>query len=93
MDGVLVTPPTSTGCRPGVTRRTVLEIADALGIHVLEERIPLASLDRAEEAFFTSSRIELLPIRRASSKRGFPVTTRLRGAFAQAVLDEAGRLR
>jgi branched-chain amino acid aminotransferase len=92
MDGALVTPPTSTGCRPGVTRRTVIDIAEKLGVPVLEERIPLAALDRAEEAFFTSSRIELLPIKRASSARGFPLTTKLRQAFAQAVLDETVQL-
>lgn len=92
-DGALVTPPTSTGCRPGVTRRTVIEIAGELGIPVLEERIPLTALDQAQEAFFTSSRIELLPIKYESFTRGFPLTTRLRRAFAQAVLaeDDAAR--
>ena len=91
-DGALVTPPTSTGCRPGVTRRTVIEIAEKLGVPVLEERIPPAALDRAQEAFFTSSRIELLPIKRATFTPGFPLTTRLRQAFARAVIDETVHL-
>jgi branched-chain amino acid aminotransferase len=76
----LRTPPTTTGCRPGVTRAAVMEIAD-----VVEQRITLEELDAAEEAFFTSTRVELLPMKRRGSKRGFPTTTRLRAAFRQLV--------
>lgn len=87
-DGALVTPPTSTGCRPGVTRKVVFECAEEIGLPVREERIPIDMLDAASEAFFTSSRIELLPIRRSSSERGFPVTTELRVAFQKLVFAE-----
>lgn len=92
-DGALVTPPTSTGCRPGVTRATVIEIATCLGIDVREERISLAALDRADEAFFTSTRIECLPIARPSSKAGFPLTARLRATLHELVLVETSARR
>jgi branched-chain amino acid aminotransferase len=84
----LVTPPTSTGCRPGVTRAAVIEVARRLGIVVREERISLDALDGAEEAFFTSTRVECLPIRRTGSRTGFPLTTKLRADLRQLVLAE-----
>ncbi len=89
----LVTPPVSTGCRPGVTRAAVMDIASKLGMKVVEERIELAALDAADEAFFTSTRVECLPFRWPGARRaasGFPVTTRLRAALRALVLEETG---
>lgn len=88
---VLRTPPVSTGCRPGVTRAAVMEIAQKLGMTVREERIELASLDDADEAFFTSTRVECLPFVWPTARRqvsGFPVTARLRAAFRELVFEE-----
>lgn len=84
--GALRTPPTSTGCRPGVTRAAVIEIAERLGISVREEPITIAELEAADEAFFTSTRIECLPI--AGGRSAFPLTTRLRAALRELVLAE-----
>jgi branched-subunit amino acid aminotransferase/4-amino-4-deoxychorismate lyase len=92
-DGALITPPTSTGCRPGVTREAVIELAKSLGLLVREEIIPLDLFERADEAFFTSSRIECLPIARpaAPAANGFQITTTLRHAFRELVLSETKR--
>lgn len=90
--GALRTPPVDTGCRPGVTRGAVMELAASLGIPVREERIELAALDAADEAFFTSTRIECLPIARRGS-RDFPITTRLRSALRELVLEETSARR
>ena len=87
-DGALVTPPTSTGCRPGVTREAVIEIAKGLGLPVSEDRVSLDLLERADEAFFTSSRIECLPLARSKS---FQVTTMILRAFRELVLSETKR--
>jgi branched-chain amino acid aminotransferase len=87
-EGALRTPETTTGCRPGITRAAVLEIAARLGIPAKEERIELGALEHADEVFFTSSRVECLPIARGSSRRGFPMTTRLRSALRELVLAE-----
>lgn len=92
----LRTPPVSTGCRPGVTRAAVIEIAKELGMKVDEERIELSALDSADEAFFTSSRIECLPFVWPSARPaggGFPVTTRLRAAFRELVSTESAARR
>lgn len=49
-DGVLRTPPLSSGCLAGITRELVLELVD-----VVEEDVPLDALASADEAFLTSS--------------------------------------
>jgi branched-chain amino acid aminotransferase len=87
-DGAVVTPPTSTGCRPGVTREAVMDLAKELGLPVREERIPLDLLERADEAFFTSSRIECLPLARSTSHQ---ITTAIHRAFRELVLSETKR--
>jgi branched-chain amino acid aminotransferase len=50
LDGALRTPPLSSGCLAGVTRELVCELVD-----VVEEDLPLSSLDVAAEVFLTSS--------------------------------------
>lgn len=88
--GVLFTPPTSETILPGITRRLVIEAADALDVDVSESRIDPPFVASADEAFLTSSLRELLPI---SSIDGFavgagcgPITRRLH----QAVRERAG---
>jgi branched-chain amino acid aminotransferase len=56
-DGVLRTPPLSSGCLAGITRELVLELVD-----VVEEDTPLESLASADEAFLTSSTRDIQPI-------------------------------
>ncbi|HLY37244.1 MAG TPA: aminotransferase class IV, partial [Candidatus Binatia bacterium] len=58
----LVTPPLAAGVLPGVTRALVLAVARRLGLHVREERLPLARVRRAREIFLTGSTVELLPV-------------------------------
>lgn len=58
----LFTPSLESGCRAGITRAAVMELAPRLGLVVREERIDPALLDAADEAFFTSTRVECLPI-------------------------------
>ncbi|MEQ8717601.1 MAG: aminotransferase class IV [Acidimicrobiales bacterium] len=58
LDGVLMTPPLSSGCLDGVTRRLVVEVAD-----VTERAIPIGDLHRASEAFLTSTTRDVHPIR------------------------------
>lgn len=56
----LVTPAAPSGCRLGVTREAVLELAPRLGLRPVERRVePSEDFD---EAFLTSSRVEILPI-------------------------------
>ncbi len=61
-DGVVATPPGSSGCLLGVTRALVLELADAAGIAIDETPLPLDALRDADEAFLTSTTREVQPI-------------------------------
>jgi len=60
------------GVLPGVTRRLVLQLAAANGIRVREAQVTVEQLHHAEEAFLTSSVVEIVPLR---SVNGQPVGT------------------
>jgi branched-chain amino acid aminotransferase len=55
VDGVLVTPPLSSGCLAGITRELLLEWAAKEGLPVEERRLPLEILNSAEDVVLTSS--------------------------------------
>jgi branched-chain amino acid aminotransferase len=61
-NGVLLTPPLHSSILPGVTRRVVLEIADALNMNVEERELTPHDLYNAEEAFFVSTSLEIQPV-------------------------------
>jgi branched-chain amino acid aminotransferase len=61
-NGVLSTPPLSDGVLEGITRDSVLEVADELGIPAIEESLTRSDLYIADEVFMTGSAAELTPI-------------------------------
>lgn len=61
-DGVLSTPPLSDGLLEGLTRDTVLCLADDLEIPAVEESLTRSDLYVADEVFMTGSAAELTPI-------------------------------
>ncbi len=61
-DGVLSTPPLSDGVLEGITRDTVLCIAEDLDIPAIEESLTRADLYLADEVFMTGSAAELTPV-------------------------------
>jgi branched-chain amino acid aminotransferase len=80
----LVTP--ALGVLEGVTRRTVIEIAQSLGIPVEQRLLPRAEFLAAGEAFLSSSGGGVLPVTRANgqaigSGQPGPVTARLLKAY------------
>jgi branched-chain amino acid aminotransferase len=62
-DGVLLTPPLGASILPGITRNTVITIANELGYKVKEGIIPREMLYISDEVFFTGSAAEITPIR------------------------------
>lgn len=54
-DGILLTPPLTSGCLPGITREVVIELAGSLGIPCEERDLTMEALQTADEAFLTSS--------------------------------------
>jgi len=88
-NGVLITPPFSASILAGITRRTVIKLAEEMGYTVKEENIPRESLYLADEVFFTGSAAEITPIAsidrmRIGSGRG-PITKRLQEAYFDIV--------
>jgi branched-chain amino acid aminotransferase len=69
-DGRLVTPWLADGPLAGITRATVLALADALGIGTEEAPVAAADLDQADEIFLTGTAMELMP---AQSINGRPL--------------------
>ena len=61
-DGILSTPPLSDGLLEGITRDTVLCLADDLEIPAIEESLTRSDLYVADEVFMTGSAAELTPI-------------------------------
>ena len=84
VDGVLVTPPLSSGCLAGITRELVLELAE-----VVERDVDPGEFAVASEAFLTSSTREVGAISAVDDtvlpEAPGPVTAGLVAAFAALV--------
>ena len=61
--GELYTPDLSTSILPGITRDTVIQIAQDLGYHVHEKGLIRSDLYLADEAFMTGTAAEVTPLR------------------------------
>ena len=91
VDGVLVTP-TTRAALPGITRRTVLEVASELGIAVEERDIWPMELYVADAIFLTGSGAGIVPVGAvdgrpvATSDHPYPAT--LTGAYRERTRDE-----
>lgn len=60
--GELRTPPVSAGNLEGITRDTVMQLAEKMGIRVVEKDISLFDIYAAEEAFLTGTAAEVVPV-------------------------------
>jgi branched-chain amino acid aminotransferase len=84
-NGTLYTPDL-TSALEGVTRDTVVVLADEFGIPLVEKRITRDEVYVADEAFFTGTAAEVTPIRELDNRqigtgtRG-PITEKLQTAF------------
>lgn len=60
--GALYTPPLSAGALYGITRQTVIELAEAAGWKVTEPNLTRYDLFNADECFLTGTGAELIPV-------------------------------
>ena len=88
-DGLL-TPALSGPVDPGVTRETVLDIAESEGIPVREATIGPETIRNAEEAFCTNSTWEIRPVEAVdgASVGGGPVTQLLARRYRERVEEQ-----
>jgi branched-chain amino acid aminotransferase len=84
LDGRLITPPLSSGCLAGVTRRLVLSACLRAGISCHEETVSADFLSRCEEAFLSSSTRDVHPVSEIDGREltaPGPVTAQVQAAF------------
>lgn len=68
-NGKLYTPEL-TACLDGITRKTIMELAKVeLGLEVIEKRITRDEIYIADEAFFTGTAAEVMPIAQLDSRQ------------------------
>jgi branched-chain amino acid aminotransferase len=88
-EGVLFTPDL-TSVLDGITRRTIISLAAAINVPVVEKRITRDEVYTANEAFFTGTAAEVTPIRELDNRvvgngvRG-EVTTKLQEMYFDSV--------
>ena len=100
-DDKIYTPPLSSSVLDGITRDSVIKIADSIGYSVSEKEMPREQLYLADELFFTGTAAEITPINSvdrlmiANGTKG-PVTDQIQkiffGLFDGTVSDEWGWL-
>jgi branched-chain amino acid aminotransferase len=89
-DDTLYTAPSGSSILPGITRSSVIALAEARGYTVEEKRIPREEVYLADELFFTGTAAEVTPIRTVDDyeigrgSRG-PITKELQDAFFDVV--------
>jgi branched-chain amino acid aminotransferase len=85
-DEIVYTPPLASSVLPGITRDSIMTIAQELGFQVREQDLPRELLYVCDEAFFVGTAAEVTPIRSVDKiqvgqgRRG-PVTTAIQQAF------------
>jgi branched-chain amino acid aminotransferase len=83
---VIYTPPLSASVLPGITRDTIMTLAQDMGFQVKEQDLPREMLYISDEVFFCGTAAEITPIRSVdkiaigSGKRG-PIATALQKTF------------
>ena len=87
--GVIYTPEL-TSALEGITRDTVLQLAQVEGYNILEKRITRDEIYIADEAFFTGTAAEVTPIRELDNRvigsgSPGPVTQQLQSAYLDLV--------
>ncbi|UCF44881.1 MAG: branched-chain-amino-acid transaminase [Candidatus Bathyarchaeota archaeon] len=93
-NGKIYTPPSSTGALAGITAQVTVKLAENLGYNVIETNITPFQLFTADEAFFTGTAAEIVPIREVNKRQignGRPgrVTKKLMAAFQKVIADPA----
>jgi branched-chain amino acid aminotransferase len=87
-DGVLITPTIYAGILKGITRDTVLELAQRDGVPTREELFNLVDVYSADECFLTGTGAELIPVIAVDSRtigdgKPGPVFKKLLAAFQE----------
>jgi len=85
-DHKLFTPPFTSAVLPGITRDSIITLAEEMGLTVAEQALPREMLYIADEVFFVGTAAEVTPIRSVDrivvgKGQAGPVTRRLQERF------------
>ena len=83
-NGTITTPPLSTSILPGITRDSLIQIAQDLGYTVEEKNLIRSDLATADEIFMTGTAAEVTPIREVDDREigpPGPITKALQTAY------------
>jgi branched-chain amino acid aminotransferase len=88
--------PDLTSCLEGITRATVLQIAEELGLSVQEKRITRDEVYCCDEAFFTGTAAEVTPIRELDGRqigigRRGPITAQIQAKYFDVVYGRSAQ--
>ena len=78
-DEILYSPDLDS-CLDGITRRTILELAQELGIEYEIKKLTIEDVSQADESFFSGTAAEVVPI---NSLDGTPIGSGSRGAITE----------
>ncbi len=84
----LRTPPVSAGILEGITRDAVIQLAEKLGLPIVEKDLSLFDIYNAKEAFLTGSAAEVVPVTRIDMReigdgKPGPITGQLMQAYTE----------
>ncbi len=88
--GTLITPPITADILEGITRRTILQLAQDAGIPIEEREVDRTELYLAEELFFCGTGVQVTPVTKIDRRpvgggAPGPITTRLQSTFFDIV--------
>src|SRR5436305_10521262 len=92
-DGVIYTPDLATGILPGITRDSIIQIAQDLGHTVVDKALIRSDLYLADEAFMCGTAAEVTPLRSIDDHEiGVgPVTLEIQKAYLDTVRGRSER--
>ena len=93
-DGTIYTPDLSASILPGITRDTIIQIAQDLGYTVVEKQLIRTDLYLADEVFMTGTAAEVTPLREVDDQLigpPGPVTLAIQRAYLDTVRGHSER--
>lgn len=93
--GAVLTAPIEAGLLPGITREVIQEVATAEGVPIHQGKYTAQDLYAADEAFLSSTLMELMPVVQVDGRpigpgTPGPITRRLLAAYRRLVARELG---
>jgi branched-chain amino acid aminotransferase len=93
-DGTIYTPDLSASILPGITRDTIIQIAEDLGYSVVQKQLIRTDLYLADEVFMTGTAAEVTPVREVDDQPigpPGPVTLAIQKAYLDTVRGKSER--